>query len=115
MPRFLRILLWPGYTALLVSELMLALEPASSWPRPLRLLFLVLPLLLPLRGLLNGRPLSYIWASLLSLFYFTASIFSLAGTPHSKLALLELGASLTLFAGALGCARKTQRLSTTSR
>jgi uncharacterized membrane protein len=43
--------------------------PAQHWPRPLLLVLVVLPLALPLRGLLHGRPHSFFWAAFLSLPY----------------------------------------------
>lgn len=42
---------------------------AQHWPRPLLLMLVVLPLALPLRGLLHGRPRSHLWAAFLSLPY----------------------------------------------
>ena len=43
--------------------------PPQHWPRPLLLLLTVLPLAIPLRGLLHGKPNSHFWAAFLSLPY----------------------------------------------
>ena len=44
------------------------LQP-PHWPRPILLVVAVLPLLLPLRGMLHGRTRSFFWAAFLSLIY----------------------------------------------
>ena len=106
MARLVAIVLWLGYSGLLLVQLAAALAPDPVWPRTLRLLLLITPLLLPLRGLLIGRPSSYVWISLISLFYFSAAVALLAATPDAALARLELATSLLLFLGALGCARR---------
>ncbi len=109
MGRSVTILLWLGYVGLLLVLLAVALRPDPDWPRSLRLLFLITPLLLPLRGLWYARPASYVWISLLSLFYFSASVFVLAATPGDALGRLELVTSVLVFLGALGCARLRRR------
>lgn len=48
--------------------IVLFLQP-PHWPRPILLLIAVLPLLLPLRGMLYGRTRSFFWAAFLSLVY----------------------------------------------
>jgi uncharacterized membrane protein len=44
--------------------------PPLHWPRPLLLIIGVLPLAIPLRGVLHGRPHSYFTAIFISLLYF---------------------------------------------
>lgn len=44
------------------------LEP-PHWPRPLLILLGILPLALPLRGLLHERPSGYLWTLTLALVY----------------------------------------------
>ncbi|MBK7544066.1 MAG: DUF2069 domain-containing protein [Candidatus Competibacteraceae bacterium] len=78
------------------------LEPSKRVPVSLVLVLLVGPLLLPLRGLLYGRPYTCAWSSFLALFYFSAGVFSAAGPMRRPwLAWLEIGFSLLLFWGAV--------------
>ena len=84
-------------------ELWLApLRPGGSW-----LVLKVLPLLLPLFGILRGKVYTYRWSTLLIWLYFTEGAvraWSDAGLS-SRLALLEIGLSLTYFAAAALYAR----------
>ena len=84
------------------------LSPPERIPIAAVLLLLVGPLLFPLRGLLHGRPYTYIWASLLALGYFAAGVFNVAGEMvRPWLGWLEIGCSVMMFAGAMGYARGT--------
>ena len=66
------------------------------------LLFLVGPLLFPLRGIVAGRPKSHFWASLLALFYIVHGIGeAYAVGPDRPLAIIEIVLSITLYVGAL--------------
>ena len=70
MPYFGPIITLVGYfglLALLTAKFTLLSEP-SGFPVALSLLILVGPLLLPLRGILHGRPRSHVYASFLALF-----------------------------------------------
>ncbi|MBE2293723.1 MAG: DUF2069 domain-containing protein [Phycisphaerales bacterium] len=89
------------------------LEPPSRVPTALVLILLLGPLLLPLRGLLHGRPYTHAWSSFLALFYFVVGIFNAAGImARPWLAWLEIGLSLLWFLGAIlfvrACARTRQ-------
>ena len=79
----------------LAWELILApLRPGGSW-----LALKVLPLCVPLAGLLKNRMYTYRWVSLLVWLYFTEGVvraFSDAA-PSNYLAMLEVGLCLTLF------------------
>ena len=76
------------------------LEPSSRLPTALVLILLVGPLLMPLRGLLHGRPYTHAWTSFLALFYFTVGVFNVAGPMvHPWMAWLEIGFSVLLFLG----------------
>lgn len=80
------------------------------WPVAGALIVLVGPLLLPLRGLLHGRPHTHIWTSFLALFYFAVGIFHAAGPMiRPWLAWLAIGFSLLLFTGVLLYARSRVR------
>ncbi len=72
----LQILALSSYIALLVLSLLWEgwLAPARNVPPGLWLTIKTAPLLLPLYGLLHGRPYTYAWASMLVLPYFTEGI-----------------------------------------
>lgn len=66
------------------------------------LVLLIGPLLLPLRGIVQGRPKSHFWASLLALLYILHGAGELFATPQDRpLAALEIALALCLFVGAL--------------
>jgi uncharacterized membrane protein len=78
------------------------LEPPRRVPVSLALILLAGPLLVPLRGLLQGRPYTHAWTSFLALFYFTVGVFNAAGPmARSWLAWLEIGFSVLLFLGGI--------------
>lgn len=97
-----------GYFGLL-SLLMLWntwLAPSRYFPVALVLLVMVGPLLLPLRGLLHGRPYTHAWTSYLALAYFMHGIGQAYAVPSERTpALLEVLFSLALFLGAIFYAR----------
>ena len=67
--------LWEGWLA-----------PAVDAPPEIWLVIKSLPLLLPLFGLLHGKPYTYAWASLLVLLYFTEGVvltYTYRGEPLS--------------------------------
>ncbi|MFP4080499.1 MAG: DUF2069 domain-containing protein [Ectothiorhodospira sp.] len=102
-----RLLTLGGLFGLLLLILMetLWISPPERLPRALVLAVLALPLLLPLRGLLHGRPRTHLATSLLVLPYFLIGSW-LAATPELlPYGLLMTGLSLTLFTGCLGYAR----------
>lgn len=86
------------------------LEPPHRLPVALALIVLVGPLLLPLRGLLHGRPYTHAWTSFLALFYFTVGVFNVAG-PMARpwLGWLALIFSMALFLGAVFYVRAYSR------
>ena len=68
--------------------------------------FLLVPLLFPLRGLLQGRPYTYSWASFLALIYLIHAVVELYSSPQDRyLALLELLLSLSFYVGCVLYAR----------
>ena len=87
-----------GLVALgLAWELWLApLRPGGSW-----MVLKVLPLCLPLAGLLKNRMYTYRWVSLLVWLYFLEGVVRATSetTPGAWLAALEVLLSLSLFAG----------------
>ena len=86
-------------------ELWLApLRPGGSW-----LVLKVLPLLLPLFGILHGKVYTFRWSTLLIWLYFTEGVvraWSDTGRS-SQLALVEIGLSLAFFAAAALYARNS--------
>jgi uncharacterized membrane protein len=85
------------------------------WLAPLRpggsmLVFKVLPLMIPLFGVLRGKRYTHQWTSMLALAYFTEGIVRATSDPGPSkwLALIETVLAVTLFAGCLGYARTTR-------
>ncbi len=72
--------------------------PSDHWPRPILLMMGILPLTLPLRGMLEGLEKSYLWAAYLSLLYLTHAGSTLwIGTPPYWLPIMEILLASTLF------------------
>ena len=95
--RFLAVASLLGLIALgLAWELWLApLRPGGSW-----IALKVLPLCIPLAGLLKNRMYTYRWVSLLVWLYFTEGVVRAWGdpTPGAWLAMLEVLLCISLFA-----------------
>jgi len=81
------------------------LAPSEHFPRSLVLIVLVGPLMLPLSGLLHGRPYTFAWSSYLALFYFAYGVGQLTRPAERYLAALAIVFSLMLFVGAIMYAR----------
>ena len=85
------------------------------WLAPLRpggslVALKVLPLLLPLRGVMAGKRYTYQWSSMLILAYFAEGVtrgWSDTGVSQ-RMAFLEIALSLLFFAAAVSYARATQ-------
>ena len=60
------------------------LAPAQLLPRSLVLLVLVSPMLVPLRGLLHGRPYTFAWSGFMALFYFTHGVVEAYSNPVAR-------------------------------
>lgn len=75
--------------------------PPEQVPRSLILIAVLVPLLLPLRGLLHARPYTHAWASMLSLPYFGLGVDTAFNRlpPESWLGLAEVFLSLCMFTG----------------
>ena len=90
----------------LAWELRLApIQPGGSW-----LALKCLPLLLPLRGILNGRRYTYQWASMLILLYLTEGVVraSTDSGPSQWLAAIETLLSVVFFCAAIAYVRRTR-------
>jgi uncharacterized membrane protein len=76
-------------------------HPSAYFPRSLVLLVAAFPMLIPLRGLLHGRPRAHLWASLLAIPYFMHGIVESYATPPERIpALLEVALSVTVVVAA---------------
>ena len=116
MLRLSRVLTLVSYFGLLFLLLLWAvwLAPHPRFPVALVLMVTVVPLLLPLRGLLHGRVYTHAWTTFLALFYFVISVDDIAGALAPVwLAWLELGLSLGLFSGCVAYTRLRNRQLTT--
>lgn len=100
-----------SYAALFV--LLLAwLTVLAPPPKPLislSLLVLMVPLLLPLRGLLRGRRYTFAWSTLLILAYFAHGVAGAASVGLARwLGLGEIALSLVFFGSAIIYIRSTR-------
>lgn len=87
---FILIVAWYGW-----------LSPPDRLPAYIALLVLGTPLLLPLRGLLHGRPYTYAWSLFLATGYLAHALIEGYSTPTDRwLAGLELLLVLLWFVGA---------------
>ena len=57
-------------------------EHSDNFPTASFLALALLPLLLPLRGLLHGKPYTYAWNSFMLLFYFSHAVGELYSSQH---------------------------------
>ena len=98
---------WIGLVLLGVAwELWLApLRPGGSW-----LVLKVVPLLLPLMGLLHGRRYTFKWSSLLVWAYAVEGSLRAVSDPgpSARLAVFELALALAFFASAIAYLRATR-------
>lgn len=78
------------------------LSPPDHIPAAPLLTVLVLPLLLPLRGMLRWRPYTFQWSLFLAMAYFTHGVVEVFGAPEDRgYALLEILLSLAWFVAAI--------------
>jgi len=73
------------------------ISPPEKLPTALVLIALVLPLLLPLRGLLNARIYTHQWTIFLALFYFVLGVAHAAVPAERLFGIAVIIASLSLF------------------
>ncbi len=92
-----------GYFSLLIFMplWLLVLSPSASLSTSTTLILFTLPLLFPLKGLLQGNPYTYAWSNFIVLIYFLHSLTTLWVLPSDRLwAILELIFASIMF---LGC------------
>ena len=75
------------------------LNPVTIIPKSITLLFIVAPLLLPLRGLLNAKFKTFKWVTLFIWVYFTIGIWNCASESQWPLGALQVAMSLLIFVG----------------
>ena len=89
-----------GYFSLLIYMplWLLVLSPSNALSTSTTLILFTLPLLFPLKGLLQGKPYTYAWANFIVLIYFLHSLTTLWVLPEDRLwAMLELIFATTMF------------------
>ncbi|HBC56596.1 MAG TPA: DUF2069 domain-containing protein, partial [Gammaproteobacteria bacterium] len=99
-----RVLTLAAYSALflLLMAWNTVLAPKPNVPTAISLLIIVGPLLLPMRGVLDRKPISHIWLALLALVYFIFGVTSVYSDAELRLlAGAEIFLSVMLFFSAL--------------
>ncbi len=101
-PNLRKIALFGYFSLLIFMPLwLLLLSPSASLSTSTTLILFTLPLLFPLKGLLQGNPYTYAWANFIVLIYFLHSLTTLWVLPSDRLwATLELIFASLMF---LGC------------
>jgi uncharacterized membrane protein len=92
-----------GYFSLLIFMplWLLVLSPSESLNTATTLVMFTLPLLFPLKGMLQGNPFTYAWSNFIVLIYFLHSLTTLWVLPEDIIwASLELIFATTMFLGA---------------
>jgi uncharacterized membrane protein len=92
-----------GYFSLLffMPLWLIVLSPSESLSTSTALLMFTVPLLFPLKGLLQGNPFTYAWSNFIVLIYFLHSLTTLWVLPEDRVwAILELIFASTMFYGA---------------
>lgn len=91
-----------GYFSLLffMPLWLLVLSPSEALSTSTTLLLFVLPLLFPLKGILQGNPYTFAWANFIVLIYFLHSLTTLWVLPSDRIwATLELIFASIMFFG----------------
>lgn len=82
------------------------LAPSTHFSVAMSLGFLMTPLVFPLRGIIAGKPYTFVWSSYISLIYFMHGIGETYSEPDQRLyGSLEILLSLMWFTGAIFYAR----------
>ncbi|SEL04550.1 Uncharacterized membrane protein [Colwellia chukchiensis] len=80
---------------------LIVLSDSSALSAPLTLIMFVLPLLLPIKGLVQGNPYTYAWSNFIVMIYFLHSLTTLWVSADEKLwALAELLLATIMFIAA---------------
>ncbi len=73
------------------------LNPDPVIPKSVTILFIIAPLLLPLRGLLHARFNTFKWLTLFIWIYFTIGVWNCASATQWPLGALQVVCSLAIF------------------
>jgi len=77
---------------------LIVLSPSSGLSPTLTIVMFVVPLLLPIRGILSGNPYTYAWTNFIVMIYFLHSLTTLWVAPEDRLwAAIELILASALF------------------
>lgn len=77
---------------------LIVLSPSSGLSPTLTIVMFVVPLLLPIRGILSGNPYTYAWTNFIVMIYFLHSLTTLWVAPEDRLwASIELILASALF------------------
>ena len=102
--RFYYLLALSGYFGLFVLLFVwtIYLVPPTIFPVSIVLLFYVGPLLIPMRGLLNGKLYTHAWVHFMALFYFTVGVMIAAANVEERVyALMQVTLSIMMFIGSM--------------
>jgi len=97
---------------LLLASWITYFDPPKNETTSLALIFILTPLLIALRGLLNGKRYTYAWSSMLILFYFMHGVVEAWANENETvriLALIEVILSVIFFIGAIMYVRYKSR------
>lgn len=84
-----------------------ALRPEQAFSTTFILLIYVVPLALPLPGVIKGKPYTHAWANFIVMFYLIHGLTIIYAEPHEWLyAVIELVLATTMFIGCAVYARK---------
>lgn len=72
-------------------------NPAPVVPKSITLIFIIVPLLLPLRGLLHARFKTFKWMTLFIWLYFIIGIWNSASSTQWPMGILQVTTSLAIF------------------
>ncbi len=107
-----RVMALTGYLALLVFMVLtqLVYASASEFSLTFRFLFWIAPLLVPLVGIVRGKPYTHAWANFILMWYFLHSLTLIyVDFEHWYIAAIELLLTSIAFVGCTGFARNQGR------
>ena len=101
-----------GYFSLLFGLFAwhLLIEPAAKHLISVIIFLQLGPLMLPLFGLLNGKPYTHAWTMYLAIFYFVIGVWYAGSSADLLIGLYVIFTSLTLFTGTAIYTRYTGKL-----
>jgi len=98
--------LFSYYALLVLITLWILVFAPNTSAMVFALIFQPLPLLLPMKGLLEGKPYTYAWSSFFALYYFMLGIADAAVAETRLYGLVVTSLSIVFFVAAISYARK---------